>query len=238
MGRVGSTSIYNALSELEDFQITHTHMLNEERLNGFVRNRESRGLQMPNHVADSRDVIENIIKKNTPVKVISLVRDPMARNVSAFFNNLDSFGFRSVESRENATAEALLKKFSVYDHKIPIRWFSLEFRDVFGFSVFGTPFNFETKSLTIFRKNVSLLVLRLEDKDDVKIAALEKFLGVEGLTIPNDNSGGKFGEAYEQFKHLFKPDEELVNSIYNTKLVHHFYKPEEVRKMKARWINQ
>jgi len=161
----------------------------------------------------------------------------MARNVSAFFNNLDTFGFRSKVSRQEAQAEELLRRFKSYDHDIPAKWFSDEFRDVFGFTIYNQPFDHVHKRLLMSKDNVSLLVLRVEDDEEIKREAIEAFLGTENLSLEADNVGsGKFGPAYQEFKHLFRPDDALLNRIYNSRLAKHFYTPAELENMREKWL--
>ncbi len=237
MGRVGSTSIYNAVKNIKQYRAYHTHILNVEKLRNFVRSRREKNLKIPNHVNDSFEVLATIIGHEPHIKIISLVRDPMARNVSAFFNNLDTFGFRSKVSRQEAQADELLRRFNAYDHDIPAKWFSDEFRDVFGFTIYNQPFDHVHKRLWIRKDNVSLLVLRVEDSEDVKKEALEKFLETSNISLEADNVGsGKFGPAYQEFKHLFRPDDALLNRIYKSRLANHFYTPEELESMREKWL--
>ncbi|MCI4645881.1 MAG: putative capsular polysaccharide synthesis family protein [Hyphomonadaceae bacterium] len=239
MGRVGSTSIYNAVKDLPEYRTYHTHILNRQKLHQYVTRRRNGRLKMPNHVYDSFEVISTVLGLEPKIKIISLVREPMARNVSAFFNNLDSFGFRSKAAREDAKAEELLERFAAYDHKIPVHWFSEEIRDVFGFTIFNTPFSHEKKRLVIQKDGISVLVLRVEDSDEEKCAAICDFLEVDTVTFTEDNVGsGKFGPEYEKFKHLFNPSQKLVDSVLNSRLVSHFYTDEEIQGMRRKWASQ
>jgi hypothetical protein len=238
MGRVGSTAIYNSVKDLPEFRTYHTHILNRAKLHTFVTRRREQGLPIPNHIFDSYEVLATVVGLEPQIKIISLVREPMARNVSAFFNNLDSFGFKSKVSRQEVQADELLKLYRSYDHRIPLLWFSEEVRDVFGFTIFNTPFDHERKRLVMKKDGVSILILRVEDSDEEKRAAICDFLKVKNVTISEDNVGfGKFGPAYDEFKHLFNPDRKLVDNVLNSRLVKHFYTPEEVERMRARWIS-
>ena len=89
MGKVGSSSIYMSLKEI--MPTFHVHYLRKDLMDKINKNQINRGFAPPEHLVTSKMVLKKYIKKDKPLNIISLVRDPIARNMSAFFENLDNF---------------------------------------------------------------------------------------------------------------------------------------------------
>ena len=91
MGKVGSSSIYNALKARGLF-VFHNHNLRPEIIAKGIEQWKTR---KPTSVVPRPElgkrlwVYNHIIKKRRHAKYITLVRDPLGRNVSAFFSTLD-----------------------------------------------------------------------------------------------------------------------------------------------------
>ena len=89
MGKVGSFSIYMSLKEIR--KTHHVHYLREDIVERLANMQSERGFPVPGHLETSQMVNKKYMAKATPVKYIVLVRDPISRNMSAFFENLDNF---------------------------------------------------------------------------------------------------------------------------------------------------
>lgn len=89
MGKVGSSSVTEALDALPDVETVHIHYLQPERIHAIQESQTARGLRSPfSHLDRARLILEFFLPLQPRLDVISLVRDPVARNVSAFFQNL------------------------------------------------------------------------------------------------------------------------------------------------------
>jgi len=89
MGKVGSTSIYKSLKN-EFPEVYQIHSLHPKKLAKTTRILRQNGLGIPKHVRQSNHLVSNFISGKKPVKIITPIRAPLARNVSAFFQELSS----------------------------------------------------------------------------------------------------------------------------------------------------
>jgi len=80
-GKVGSSSLYHSLNRLNR-EVYHVHVLEAGRLAAVINSLKNAGQEIPMHLATSL-YLQNAIQ-NRKWDVISIVRDPVARNISAF----------------------------------------------------------------------------------------------------------------------------------------------------------
>jgi len=89
MGKVGSFSIYMSLKEIRETH--HVHYLRKDIMERLEKMQTDRGFPVPGHLITSKMVWKEYLDKDLPLKIITLVRDPISRNMSAFFENLNNF---------------------------------------------------------------------------------------------------------------------------------------------------
>lgn len=123
MGKVGSSSIYKTLIEAGYINTFQIHTLGKKRkvinYSGFEH--------QPYHL-DETDFINNYdIQKN---KIITLVRDPIERNISAFFENFRRFvgiPFKDNNFTIEEIKDIFLERFP---HNQAIDWYDIEFKGI------------------------------------------------------------------------------------------------------------
>ena len=89
MGKVGSTAIVNSLSNLSS-DIYHVHSLVPAKLNKTCRVLMDKKLGIPHHVKQSMHLIDHVLHRDSPIKIITPIRNPLERNMSAFFQELST----------------------------------------------------------------------------------------------------------------------------------------------------
>ena len=113
-----------------------------------------RKLGTPWHIRHSLMVKEELLDKGRPVRVITAVRDPVARNISAYFNNLTLSTLKREFNEEEL--QAMMDQFlDKYSHDIPLVWFDKEMRDVLGLDVYHYPFP-QKKGCNEFKSTTSM----------------------------------------------------------------------------------
>jgi hypothetical protein len=220
MGKVGSTSLSHVLHE---HNIKHLHghwIFNDYPIAEFPT-------QKPKFVKE--------IKSNYKLKVITLVREPISRNVSAFFRTVEKYH----NDYRHATAKELQKIFiKNYNIEYPDQWFELELTRLIEFNPFTKKFN-HAKGYSIhkFGKH-ELLILRLEDTTKNLAEALYKFLGIKNAQMKYLNvfntKGNFLTEKSNEFKLLPFP-KRFLNKIYNLKYAKHFYTQKEIYEFKEKY---
>jgi hypothetical protein len=176
-----------------------------------------------------------------PWHVIALVREPIARNLSAFFHAIDAFypGFDTPHGESKSAvygelAQAFLTK---YPHDMPSTWFDAEMGSVFGIDVFSTEFP-KTKGYAIYEgEKARLLLMRLEDMDGCAREAFRDFLAIEQFAVVRANvaSTREYGAIYQEFLGSLVLPDAFVDRMYASKYARHFYSEEEIEGFRARW---
>lgn len=172
-----------------------------------------------------------------PADVITLVRDPVAANISMFFQLFERYTGRQYAPGRFSTAELVRTFRATYPHARPLTWLDAELKAHLGIDVYGTPFDREKGRAVIERANFRLLVLKCESADDAKRAALEEFLGLEGLELVRSNAakGKDYAAQYRDFTRHMLFDEAFLDGMYRSKYARHFYDEDELARFRARW---
>jgi hypothetical protein len=249
MGKVGSSSILDSIKALKlDRPIFHMHHfhpnsihIREMMLREVFGSHESVnrfGIYEANFVM--KHVLQRPYKKLT---IISLVRDPVARNLSSFFTNHDIFIpdciqlYRAGRIGVPEITRQYLEKF--HEHTYPLSWFDDEMKRVFGIDVFSDEdLHSRDERVFVYRRDLlELLVLRTEDIDDVAQQALQEFLGLEDLELKHANVAAdkEYSRVYRDFRNHVKLPEEYLTRMYDSKYAKLFYSPEEIQRFYAYW---
>ena len=250
MGKVGSKSIELSLQESYksagiEIPIFHVHVLND-----FDKWRQQAMEERvdPKPTFQAMEIGENIrakIEENSSQhwNIVSLVRDPMARNIAAFFQNISDFipdwheRYLQGQPIIDELQRLLMTVPSLSEQ--PNDWFDRQVKQIPAFSidVFDEPFPHE-KGYKIYsgKKQASLLVMRLENLNDCAHEAIKEFLGLENFILKNTNMGEEkdYAELYRTFKQTPLPLE-YVRKIYDTKFACHFYNEFELKTFIKRW---
>lgn len=177
---------------------------------------------------------------NQKVNIISLVRDPIARNVSTFFFALEQFipEWEQGNQGQPWTAAELHRIYLSKDSFIltALNWFEEQLEPVFGIDVYATPFATARGYQIYSGPSANLLVIRQEDLDRCVGPAIQEFLGIQHFAVDKVNVGEqlKAGSLYRLFKTRPLPPD-YVHSIYNFRLPQHFYTGTELDAFAHTW---
>jgi hypothetical protein len=233
MGKVGSTSIWDALDKAGLCPI-QLHVLATERLDAVAREYEERGFSVPGHLEDARRVQSLVADPNQKLRVISLVRDPVARNLSGLFETWDVYP-PSFDEGDNLAglAEWFVMNF---DYAV-LKWFEDEIESKLGISVYDYEFDRVRRQLVIETDRARILVLRSEDTQESKKRSLEDFLQVSGIEIGFSNVSDSKPKAdlWKRMRRSAKVSSILANLVYESRLVQHFYSAAEIRALREEW---
>lgn len=217
MGKVASSSIYFSIHKQYEGICIHAHSFSE-----YDKKREVRLLNKAFH------------QKGISLKVISLVREPISRNISAFFQNFERFtGFKY--SQNPYSTEELSQLFLLnYRHNIPLYWFDFNMKSNLGIDVFDTPFPIEGH-VVIEKENVELLILRHDLDDLKKEKIIADFIGMNNFKLINTNIGNEklYASTYKEFKKLSLP-KSYIDYMLRSKYVNHFFK-NDIDKITRKW---
>jgi hypothetical protein len=183
--------------------------------------------------------------------VVTMVRDPMQRNVSAFFQNLestDNIWVADLLQHRDADdiAEELVGRFlaSYVDgphpqsDANPLTWFDDELRAVFGIDVFARPFPTERGYATYESSRARVLLVRLEDLSTVGATAFSEFFGVSAAERERRNTAENktYGDVYTRFQRRLVVPASYLDALYMSTYCRHFYTRRELEGFRRRWI--
>ena len=254
MGKVGSSTVVATLERCcEDYRVFQTHLLRRDQLGMAVAqqrkaSRDHRRMQLDEHLLASRYLQRRFSKAAPGARwtVISMVRDPVARNISAFFQAFDVY-FSKQSAGEGPDAldrlgtkrlrQMFLEEFGRYRHELALTWFQSFLEPVFGIDVYATPFD-KQRGYSIYEADrCRLLLLRTEDLRRALDGAIEQFLGVAvgDQVSRNVSSEKRYSEPYQAFLEDFRLPETYLDSLYDSKYMRHFYTSREIEAFRDRW---
>lgn len=219
MGKVASQSIYYSLRKVYLGVVVNTHSFSTNDKDWRVRT-----------------IYKHCVMNSRPLNIISLTREPIGRNISAFFQNFGrdtGVKYRNSNFSLQEIRELFLKN---YNHDIPLTWFDTNIEPKFGIDVYKNPFP-DAGINTYNYENFRLLVLRSENIDEIKHSAIEEFLGLTDFNIDQRNIGSnkEYAETYRKFLNTVKLPADYISKMCDSKYFNHFYSDEFIELTRKRW---
>ena len=252
MSKVGSQTVVASLHEaLPGHAIYHTHFISAPGLSwleGFVRERWG-SVHIPQHLWHGQFVRENLGNEDAPerLRIVTLVRDPVARNISEFFQELDvhleypyqqKLAEKGIDGVSDELESMLLHKLNEeVDWKQPYAWFDPEIRDVLGIDLFAADFDVAAGYGIISQGNTDVLLIKLESLSDCAEQAFEEFLGIQGFSLVSHNVATRkyYSEAYRKLQNRLQIPADLLEVCYASSQMQHFYNDKEIADFIDRW---
>jgi hypothetical protein len=250
MGKVGSSTLVASLHALhKKLQIHHVHTLTEKGIadaeaiyRQIARQSQSSTVARARHLLSSRYLRQRMRRQiqGKKWKVITLVREPIARNVSSFFQIIDyplpnfMARYHAGELDMETVSNTFLTKF---DHKQVLHWFETELRQALGINVFASEFPKERGYQIYQGDTCELLLIKLEKLNECACDAFRDFLGVDHFELVRTNVADdkEYAGAYRQLKeHLILPDS-YVQEMYSSPTMQHFYSQAEIAAFATQW---
>lgn len=237
MGKVGSSSVYHSL-EMKGHFGWHVHQISAMYHDWKRRNH-------------STEKFYNILLNNYDpttrrrIKIITLVREPIARNMAAFFETIELAYpnlFNQFEYNRDETIRQIISHYFEIDmneHSVPINWWGNELEEVFEVDVFSEPFPKELGYKIIRNGSVEVLVIKLEKLQECAKDAFHEFLGIPDFSLFNSNLGEKKRSSvvYKEFKKNIIFKETYLNALLDSPKVRHFYTDLEINEFKKKYAS-
>ena len=227
MGKVGSASIYLSLCKQYKGAVSHAH--------GDIDN--------PYYWRPHMMYVW--LNNNGRLKIISPIRDPVGRNVSAFFHHVSGAG--NTRDKSNLSIEELVNVFldnpeqsgekeMFLDHEQPLNWFDENILRYFDIDVYEKPFP-ESGIALYCSGNVELLVIRQDIGDKQKEQAIREFLDLPNFKLKNTNVGEQrdYSSLYSEFKKKAVLPGSYLDEMCASKYIKHFYSANEIAEVRRKW---
>ena len=258
MGKVGSKTIRSSLQAFKlDMPIFHVHFLTEDRVKETEKERRkylgTEKEHLLRHIWQYQYLRKRIASglNGKKWKIVTLTREPISRNISTFFENLDVepleaghrykiqsdyYGFEIILNIEDAYELTQLFFERLY-HDRPLVFFDQEIKSVFDVDVFSSEFPI-SKGYKIYEgEHADVLLIRLENLNECARDAFKEFLNIEGFTLINTNIGGEkvYAPIYKKVKDSIVLPESYIARMYTSRYMRHFYSEEEIARFRAKW---
>ena len=230
-GKVGSSSVYYTLKNKLDHPVFHIHRLSENGIKDSVdEHLQSDRNSRPLHLIVSNLLRNKLQKYKGPRYVISIIREPISRAVSAFFQNTECYKSEIENGILEINNQKALKLLSdKLNHNI-IRdledWFTKEIEGNLGINVFEESFS-QPNGYHIKRKGkVHFMLLQMESLDHVFPEAIQEFLNLpEAIKLEKANIGAEkhYSDSYKEVKQEITIDKKELDRIINSRFFQKFY---------------
>ena len=252
MGKVGSSSILKSLRSMNlDRRVFQVHSLRPEtlrRLRRIYYNDDYGYWYKKYQPRSSHLLVGDYLRRQLDLglrgrrlQIVTLVRDPVARNVSSFFQTLDLRISDFVEKYLSGLittvqlGEIFLEEFE--EHEMPLIWLDKELKDMLGIDVYATPFP-KAKGYQIYKGGLAdVLLIKLEMLNQCAQDAFKEFLGIENfiMSLSNEAIDKTYANIYREFVRSLALPSSYLKMMYNSKYIHHFYSNEEIHRFMAKW---
>jgi hypothetical protein len=230
MGKVASMSVYHSITR----RLPHTK--------SFAMH-----YMMPESLARQEDMLKESIYRTMhtehalkiqrcldrhpgkEIRIITMVRDPLSQVISDVFQHLSYHRLEELNYPFSQNKQLNLN--------YPEEWIRTEIIPFSGIDLLQEDFD-PVKGFAIYKKGrYAMLVMRYEDLGREFGPAMEAFTGAAGwrLAQRNRSSDKAYWEKYIRFREDLKAPGEVIDRVYGSEYVRHFYTPDEIERFRERW---
>lgn len=182
-----------------------------------------------------RMTLRNFIKKSSG-KVISIVREPVARQISLLWHYWGMSKEAFLERYHSL--EDLEKNFYAIPNKEDeFEWYKKELEQVLGIDIYSYSFDKESGYSIIHKDGLSILLLKMEKIEQLE-QVIGKFMEIEDFKLINANVAHekKYRYAYQNYLEHVKIPLEFIEHYYKDNMyMDHFYSDSEKERFLKRW---
>ncbi len=237
-GKVASSTISRTLKQCPQLSVWQLHTLIPENIRRLV-NLQLRAGMKPTKCLIQGETIRDVllVQKSAPYKVITLVREPIEQNISAFFERLPEF-FPGKKPDDIPAADLDRVFLNRFPHYEIIDWVDDDFFAALHADLYTQPFHKENKFSSHAYEECPVLTLRTDLPDQQKIAAVTLFLNLDQtpeMVTANRADKKNYSHIYKQFLNRIQLPTQLAEDILTSRYSRHFFTPEERQLALLRW---
>lgn len=245
MGRAGSMTTVNTLRNAGLNQsVFHTHWLNPksvaknlERVKDRPESRRPLNLRVSARISAQ---IRHEGADHRDWKLVSVFREPIARNISVFFLCIDEYvpdfqrRYRNGSVNDRMLMDIFLDRFP---HEQPLEWFKEDIGEVFGIDVYDQPFPMEQGYRIMRTAHTELLLIKLEHLNQCYQNAFQDFLhtDIPSLAHTHVTELDPTKPMYVDFVRNAVLPADYLDQMYDSAFARHFYSDQERETLRRKW---
>lgn len=228
----GSTSVEAALRRA-GIPTLKAHFLGPAHERSGGRWRE-RGLAAPEHHHAEERLLGHLASGGRRLRVLSMVRDPVARIVSSVFQTPELW--RPEDADAGAMTAGLMRRIEARARRgDPLHWFAEDLEPALGLDLRAEGFDAAAGATRYAAARADLLLLKTEALDR-HAATIGGFVGRPvALGRENVRARARGAALYAQVRARLRLPGELLDALYGDPWVRLFYTPPEIEGFRARW---
>lgn len=248
MGKTAGNTIRKTLVS-KGLLCEYVHWLRDpqiKNLENSIRERGEKKISIPRHWFDSiriSECLKHIRPDFSDLKIISTFREPVARMISAAFENLDDtlpqLHGRDDDEAMTIISEDLNRWFRDFNPltELTAAWFTKELKEVTGIDAYKRPFDHKKGYIRFQEFGADILIMKYERLREIFSPALSELLETKIPEPVNSNVSEQkhYAGLYKRVLNEYRLDEKTLNRIYNTPFMNHFYTPDEIEKFIRKW---
>lgn len=228
MGKVGSTNMARDLQDQDpSLNVFQVHRMDADYIDRLYRRYRSNA-QAPYYFSNyvGRAIRRQIIDpaQGPDVKILCAVREPISRNISHFFQDIERFTPRSpLPGSIDELISIFVEKF---EHDYPEAWFEEEFLPVTGIDVLNSGFDKDAGFQLYQKGRISALVYKIEKTGSAAFKqSFQDFTGFQYQPDAKHNVGGQkhYGDLYGRFKGALSLPQEFCTAQHQSRYAQTFY---------------
>ena len=243
-GKVGSLTISQSLKKM-DIRNAHIHrfFFENEVVGELLLGKEYEEFIRDSNFfkINSTEYVKLIKDKIKGKKIITVVRDPVAVDLSTVFQWIgsgESDVFFSKRLKQGISFVQAVSELMIKIQNRMFDWFDEELREASGINIFDYPFD-KKKGYSIISENgVEILILKVEKLEEIT-NTIGRFVGCDQLELFDANMGENkaYGHIYQAVKNSIILPEEYVTHYYkNNSYMDHFYSAKEQKSFWMKWM--
>lgn len=178
------------------------------------------------------------------VKVVCLVREPVARNISMFFQNFPFWYLAHYDNSSYIVAKSHKKNLienifmQEFNHEYGINWVDRELSKLIKQDVYKIDFDRECGFSVFNVGKYDVFLARYESINTKSLRGeLQRFVNQEiNFEKINDGSQKWYSDLYKKFQLEFSPPSEYIDKLYGSKFCKHFYTQKELDAFRKKYI--
>ena len=227
--KTGTTSIYRSLKERK-LNTVHIH-----HISGY----EKTSLGYFDLVKDFFSYWKDTIPDKKSIKVIALVRDPIARSISQAFQMIEMDHIKKTDHGRNIMEDVyknLTDDMAAGDGYM-FEWFRNEFGRTFGVDIYSHDFDKEKGYMLVEKDNIRILVMTLE-KLNSNAGVIGQFCDIPDFRLKRSNDGQSkiYNNLYRSTLKKTVVPKEIIDFYYNDNgSMRFFYGDDDIERFRKKW---